>query len=307
MKFISAQPDSDYFIWQSRVQMNNFKKFNLEKDSIVLFGFDSKIGINSNAVKFSKNTDATVIFIPDNRDNVSRQYIPTIRPHIIKQFLRDYDLVNGHDIMYHDSDIIFASLPNFDLLGCDERFSVSDTISYLGSKYVKSKGDGLLEEMCGIVGIDPKIVESNENNTGGAQYYFPKNIKMSYELWNKIENDCHQLYSLMISTSNKYTPTHPIQAWTSDMWAVLWNFWLLGHGSVISKELEFSWPTFLAEDWDRYHIFHNAGVTPDRIDLFFKGGFVNISPFNSTHENVDNRFCSIKYVQEIIETGKLLN
>ncbi len=161
--------------------------------------------------------------------------------------------------------------------------------------------------MCNVIGIDSNLVEKNEKKTGGAQYFFPKNIIMTYGLWEKIENDCTDLYTLMINTSNKYTPTHPIQSWTSDMWAMLWNFWNMGYDSIISKELDFSWPTFMVGEWNKYNIYHNAGVTSDRSDLFFKGSFIDKSPFDSKHDNVSDKYCSIKYVQEIIETAKLLN
>jgi hypothetical protein len=59
-------------------------------------------------------------------------------------------------------------------------------------------------------------------------------------------------------------------------------------------------------DWNNYHIFHNAGVTIDRNDLFYKAAFIDKSPFDSLHENVDKNTCSYKYVEEILETTKLL-
>jgi len=305
MKFISAQPDSDYFVWQVRVQMNNFKKFDIEKDAIVLFAYDKKI--NPNAKKLLKETKATIIFIQDKRTAAQRNYIPSVRPHIIKEFFGNYrNLVDGHDIFYHDCDIIFSSLPDFNTMSQNGEITVSDTISYLGAHYINSKGKGLLEEMCSVVGIEPDLVVKNEKKTGGAQYYIPSSVTMDYVFWNKIERDSIALFDLMVKTSKKYTPSHPIQSWTADMWALLWSFWAKGYDSVISKELAFSWPTLEVEKWNEQHIFHNAGVTPDRGDLFYKGAFIKASPFNSNHENVSPRFCSIKYVEEIMETAKLL-
>ena len=47
---------------------------------------------------------------------------------------------------------------------------MSDTISYIGYDYIKSKGDDILKTMLDIVGIDEDVVKNNQNNSGGAQY-----------------------------------------------------------------------------------------------------------------------------------------
>lgn len=304
MKYISAQPDDDYFIWQLRVQMNNFKKLKIEKDAIVLLGYNKEIGINPNAIGFSQNTDATVLFVEDKRTNEEKGYISTIRPHLLKQFCIDTKHQYHDDFFYHDSDILFAKLPDFESLAKENKLIVSDTISYVGAKYIISKGEGLLEEMCSIVQIDPTLIKNNEEKSGGAQYFIPKDFYMNYEFWDKIERDSLNLFRVMNATAHKYNPEHPIQAWTADMWSVLWNFWLNGIDSLISKELDFSWPTYGINDWDKFNIFHNAGVTPDRKELFFKGNFTSISPFDVDHDNVSKKFLSYKYSQEINDTKK---
>lgn len=303
MRYISAQPDDDYFIWQLKVQMNNFRKHNIEKDAVILLGYDEAKGINPNAKKFIKQTKATVLCFSDKRTPYNKIYISTIRPNLLKQYY-DTNPVSD-DTFYHDSDILFtSSLPDFETLIKKEKLIVSDTISYVGATYIKSKGEELLKEMCAVVEIDPKHVEDFEIKTGGAQYLIPKNFFMNNSFWDKIERDSVNLFVLMNNTASKYNPSHPIQSWTADMWAVLWNFWKCGIDSEISKELDFSWPTFGIADWDKYKIFHNAGVTPDRKDLFFKGDFTHKSPFKLKHKDVNKNFCSYRYVEEIIDTAK---
>jgi len=304
MKFISAQPDTDYFIWQLKVQMNNFKKFGIEQDAFILLGYDPNNGANPNAIKFISETKANVVLFPDNRTPESRSYISTIRPYLLKLFFKSVGRHIDDDFFYHDSDILFSSLPNFNLLLKKKKLMVSDTISYIGAKYITSKGEGLLEEMCLIVGIDPKLVIKNEKKSGGAQYLIPKSFKMSNGFWDKVEKDSYNLYSVMNATAHKYNPSHPIQAWTADMWALLWNFWLGGLDSLITKELDFSWPTYSINDWDKFNIFHNAGVTPDRTELFFKGNFISTSPFDANHDNVSNVYLSYKYLEAIFEAKK---
>src|SRR5579859_32241 len=147
MKFVSAQPDSDYFIWQLQVQMHNFKKFNIEKDAIILLAYDSKKGINPAAQKFKKSTAAKVIFYMDQREDIDKVYVPSIRPHILKQFAVRFDTeIRNERIFYHDSDILFKSLPDFSSMKNDVCY-LSNTVDYIASKYIKSKGLSTFKKM----------------------------------------------------------------------------------------------------------------------------------------------------------------
>ncbi|GHM98843.1 hypothetical protein WSM22_03330 [Cytophagales bacterium WSM2-2] len=297
MKFITAQPYNDYFIWQMQVQINNFKKNGIEKDLVVLFAHDGKLDVHK-AVKVFKSSEAEFHFIQDVRSIESKGYIPSIKPHLLKYFFRKTQL--NDDVFYLDCDVTFNRLP---VINPTNRILLSDTVSYIGAKYIISKGEGLLKEMCDVVGVNPAIVIANESNSGGAQYVIPKTIPMTFEFWDKVERDSVALYNLMKNTAHKYNPVHPIQKWTAEMWATLWNFWLAGYETGIDKELDFCWSTYPIEDYDKFNIYHNAGVTINRKDLFFKGDFINRSPFGLAHSNVDPKFCSIKYVQEINETA----
>lgn len=304
MKFLSAQPDSDYYIWQLQVQMHNFKKFGIENKSIILLGYNPKIGINPNAIIFKENTEARVIFMEDNRDLSQKLYLPSIRPHLIKQLYKTWpDLLKNKSLLYHDSDILFSEIPDFKDLVNQRKIFVSDTKSYIGASYILEKGDGLLKEMCDIVGINPNIVIKNDNTSGGAQYLFTSNFNLSYDFWNKVENDSNNLYKLMLVTSTKYCPEAPIQSWTADMWALLWNMWLMGLDTEIIDELSFCWATSPIDQLDTNNIYHNAGVeAKDRQTLFYKGDYINKTPFNIDLSYVSNAFCSSFYVKEIIET-----
>src|SRR5258706_13625840 len=113
MKFLSAQLDNDYNLWQLQVQMFNFKKFGIEDKSIVLIGYNPEIGVSQKALEFKEITNATVIFLPDNRDLSDRLYTPSIRPHLIKQLYIDHpDMLENKAVLYHDCDILFIKLPH---------------------------------------------------------------------------------------------------------------------------------------------------------------------------------------------------
>lgn len=299
MKLLSAQPDTDYYLWQLEVQCHNFKKYDLEKDMLILLAFDKEKGINPKAKEFASKTKAKVFFVADTR--IDKSYIPSIRPHIIKKFYQQNRI--NEPIFYHDSDIIFKSKPDFDLLinKANNNVLVSDTISYIGGKYITSKGKKLLDEMCSIVGIGKKIVVDREEKSGGAQYLFVK--RLDFMFWEKVERDCTALYNHMLKTEKKYTPDDPIQSWCADMWAILWNLWLFGVEVLVVDELKFCFPTDQIENVKSLSILHNAGVTKDKKNLFNKCEYIEKSPYAENYSNIDTKYCSYLYVQEIIETG----
>jgi hypothetical protein len=300
MLFISAQPDTDYFIWQLEVQYHNFSKYGFEKDMIILFGYKKENGVNEKAKIFANKVNARVFFIDDTREDTT--YISSIRPHLLKKYFKYYDV--DEPFLYHDSDIIFISKPNFNtILNCKKCKGVylSDTISYIGANYIKSKGDDLLHEMCKIVEINPQIVINNENNSGGAQYLF-KHI-VDFKFWEKVEKDSIGLFKHMQNTLTKYSPDHPIQSWCADMWAVLWNIWYINVETKIRKELDFTWSTYHIDPANKASILHNAGVLNTMNNMFYKGNYYNKSPFNDDLSFVDSNYNSYLYVKEIIETG----
>ncbi len=307
MRFLSIQPDIDYYIWQLDVQMNNFRKYGIEDKAIIILGYTSDFGINDNAKEFADRTSATVLFVEDTRNMSERLYIPSIQPHLMKKIcVQNSQLFDHKQIFFHDADMLFTMLPNLSDLEDNSKVYLSDTTSYIGAKYIKSKSSKLFKEMCDIVGISTVLVESNEEQSGGAQYFFPSIFMLSSDFWDKVEKDSNALFKHMIATSSLYNPEFPIQSWTAGMWALLWNIWLIGIETEISKELDFSWATSPIEEIQTKNIFHNAGVVSGNDGLFFKGDYFNKSPFGVDFSNVNPNKCSYYYAKEIMETAKML-
>jgi hypothetical protein len=155
--------------------------------------------------------------------------------------------------------------------------------------------------MCEVIGISPEIVKNNQINSGGAQYLIKGT---DYTFWEKIFNDSDVLYRTMLQFSMDYPINHHIQMWTSDMWAVLWNIWLLGKETRITNELDFSWATDSIRQYNEKPILHMAGVTEDlKTTKFYKGEYINVNPFDKLKENpnhfdyVDKNSSTIKYVE----------
>ncbi len=307
MRFLSVQPDIDYYVWQLDVQMNNFRKFGIEDKAIIVLGYNSDIGINEKAKEFADRTLATVIFIEDTRNMSERLYMPSIQFHLIKKLYGDHvRLFDNQKVFFHDADMLFTMLPNVADFDDFSKVYMSDTISYIGANYIKSKSPKLLKEMCEIVGISTVLVESNEYQSGGAQYFFPSMFMLSSDFWNKVEKDSSSLYKHMIATSTIYCPEYPIQSWTAGMWSLLWNIWLVGIETDVTKELDFSFATNPIEEIETKNIFHNAGVISGDSDMFFKGDYFDKTPFDVDFSHIGKEKCSYFYVKEIMETAKAL-
>jgi hypothetical protein len=290
MILISAQPDQTYFHWQVELYLYQFAKHGIANHCYALFGYRDQ---PSEAAKAIAAKFKNVFFYKDTRNLTGpHHYIPSIRPHILKQFFAEHPTL-GRNVFYHDSDIFLVNLPRFDLLLADDIGYVSDTISYIGYTYVKERADAykkkypnapdILDKMCAVAGISKELVKENQANAGGAQYLL-KGIDAAF--WTEVEDVCQKLYTLMKDHEAKY-PLNPndIQAWTADMWAVLWLY--LKRGPVrVHKELEFSWGTFGISDYYKLNIFHLAGVTENTCkDKFFKGLYVNRNVFKEYLKN----------------------
>jgi hypothetical protein len=298
MKILIALPDNNYFLWQMLVQINNFKSLGLDGDVIYVIGKNSMLkSHNLNMIMAKAKVKCKYYVLNDDRQNVT--YPSTLRPHILAKLFDLRPELSKETIFYIDPDVIFTKKFKMSDLEKDDIWYLSDTRSYIDSNYIKGKSEVLFNEMCGIVGIDPKIVEDNDDNAGGAQYLM-KNV--TAEFWRKVEVDSENLYKHMISTAHKYNPEHPIQAWTADMWAVLWNAWYFGHKTKIVEKLSFSWATDVIENWSKNNLHHNAGAIVDNGYYFLKTQH-QISPFNK-ELNCSDKYCSFNYVKEIKETEK---
>lgn len=310
--FVSAQPDIPYFHWQTKIYTHNFIQKGVKPDKIhVLFVMVNNSEPSQESLELKK-IGVNVHHIKDTRTISQKRYIPTLRPLALSEWLKNNPNL-GKCYFYHDSDIIFRELPDFESMLNDRICYLSDTISYIGYNYVKEcskryeikhqdvKENYLINMMCDIVGIDVEILKDNQKNSGGAQYLIKDT---DYMFWEKIFHDCDNLYNTLLSFSQKYPVPHHIQMWTADMWAVLWNIWLLGKETRVTDKLDFSWATDNINRYEQKPIFHLAGVTDNlKTTKFYKGEYINSDPIEKLRENpnhfdyVDKNNATIKYVE----------
>lgn len=300
MKFICAQPAIEYYTWQVEVMINNFIKNGVNPEDIhIVCGYKNNISKNWEKLKNHYNT-VKFFFYEDRRFKPT--YISSIRPHVLHQHWLHNPELEKETIFYHDCDIVFTRPTDFNELLEDENCYVSDTVSYIGSRYIRSKGENYLDLMTKLVNINKDFVISQENNSGGAQYIL-KNIPADF--WNKVYFDCENLWRMVNHEINKDKPGHPIQIWCADMWAVLWNLWFFDKDVKVTNKMSFSWATSIIQNWDKHPIYHNAGVTGADQKLFFKSQYQNILPYDIKLEDFTDEKCAYKYAEEVIKTKEV--
>lgn len=298
MKILIAVPDHNYFLWQMLVQINNFRKYGFEQDLIYVVG-TNPTNPSENLKKLMNDETIKCEFHLFHDARISPKYPSSLRPNILAQYFTKFPEAKNESYFYCDPDMVFTKQVKFDHLLNDNIWYLSDTCSYIDSRYIKSKSDQLFREMCDIVGVSPIAISEIDKNAGGAQYLL-KNIDADF--WLKVEKDSEALYTHMQNTLSVYHPEHPIQAWTADMWAVLWNGVFFNHEVKVIKEFDFSWATDKTYRWFETNIFHNAGAIGGDGKLFVKTDH-QISPFNKDL-TCSTDFCSYLYTNEIKETER---
>lgn len=311
MIYISAQPDDFYFTWQLEIQLRNFCALGILKDQVhVLVGYDQQVGLDLLFEKFILGNQhlANFYVYPDTR--TSRHYTSSLRPNLLKQHFQCFTHLEHEILFYHDSDVLLSRIPDIPGQRENQICYVSDTRSYLDSTYIeKIASVDLLKDMAAIVGISVETVYANDANTGGAQYIL-KGINSSF--WDKVERDSEALYQTMMRYNDhqwelnyvhykKSRSRNPgIQAWCSDMWAVLWNLWLFDKQVELHEELNFSWPNCDISKWKENSILHYSGRQGDKINFFRKTEYISYAPwYDDSLRSIPTTNCSYQVVQAI--------
>lgn len=305
--FISAQPDVPYFHWQVEVFIQNAISVGINPNWIeIVFSYDGEISKEGRELA-DRYPYVRFFFYRKSEINKNNYgYIPILRPDILSQHFKIFTHLEKEIIFYHDSDIIFRELPDFNSLINDDIWYLSDTISYIGANYIKSKSEDLFINMCNIAGISKELVEQNQKNSGGAQYLM-KNI--DYKFWEDVKETSIKLYKYMaireseerIKLSEEQLKTYnPIQKWCADMWAVFWGGLKRGNDIRISDELGFSWASSPPKEWDLYKIYHNAGLSSNMGGTaFYKGEYINKTPWDADFSNISTNSNTYNYVKAI--------
>ncbi|HAP7584991.1 TPA: hypothetical protein IVP45_002841, partial [Enterococcus faecium] len=151
-------------------------------------------------------------------------------------------------------------------------------------------GENILKDMANIVNVTVESLETINTNSGGARWII--NLpKANY--WKKVYLDSNRLYRYLRGQKTN------VQIWTAEMWAQLWNMMYFNIGPKVHEELNFCFATDPIEKFKEVKILHNAGVTTNDEDLFFKGRYVTSTPFDEDLSFVNKKKCSYAYAKAI--------
>lgn len=308
MLWISAQPATKYYAWQVDVYLNNFIQNGVLPSQIhVLFGLDGDLPTEIRSL-IKNYKDVNFFLYNDLR--FDRSYIPSIYFNLVKQHFLAHKELENEVILFHDSDTILLKPFDKQHLCNDKIWYFSDTKSYINYDYIMQKGEDVYQRMIDVIGIHPTIPKICNSNSGGAQHIIKKSTA---EFWEKVERDSINLYKMFCNTEHLYQKKHdsdyPIQKWTAGMWSLLWNSWYFGKEVHISDELNFCWATDVINNKEGKLFLHNAGVTEDRQDLFYKGKYTQSIPYNLELE-ISPIFCSneyYKWIKDVEKNGNLTN
>lgn len=310
--FLQVVPHDLYFEWQLEVQIVNFRKFGISDQMHILVWHP----VNSNRlgewVKLKKKYPEVNLYLYQDTGVNLKLYISQLRPHTLKKYFRAFsEKLKDKVFFYHDSDILFRELPDFEKLMNDNICWQSDTSSYLDYSYLRTvEKRGKIDEdyavkiLADIGGVTVDKFKEYDKRTGGAQYIL-KGIDADF--WEDVERMCieiRQKFSYHINGSvNWYffnSENEGFQSWCADMWAINMAMWKRGMQTEITPLLDFSWATDKIETYYKKPIFHNAGATGKEPGIFYKGAWIKESPLYKTHD-VDPQMASSKYVEAISE------
>lgn len=297
MIYICVQPDISYFHWQIEVMLSSFKEvgLDLKKCYIVLLYNVEKSNWSSDILK--KYPDINIFCYRDGREK--KHYPPSIKPYGISLFLKENKDFENKSMFYHDSDIIFIEKIDESKIKDKSCWYLSDTVSYIGFDYIKSKGEKQAKSIFDFFGIEQEIVKKNQLNSGGAQYVINNT---NHFFWEKVYRDSNDLYDFLCEKEKEFVGEgYPLQKWCAEMWSTLWNAWLCNIETKIIEELDFCFATDRIYELKNKKIIHNAGVvSEDREKMFFKGDYINIFP-NQTNipKNIDQSYCSFLYLKQL--------
>lgn len=309
MIFINACSYENYYVWQQEVLITNFRKFGISANMHVLVWYIRTVDLGNWKQLQSKYPEVKFFFYEDLGVDTSI-YVPQLRPNILKRHFKKYAKQFKNKVFfYHDVDIIFNYLPDFETLIKDNICWQSNTSSYLDYSYLYNKeqvgnipNNEAIKKLAEIGGVSVETIKSYDGNTGGAQYIL-KNI--DYKFWQEVEHSCLAIrkslaYMVHGSINQRYfnSENEGFQSWCADMWAVNFALWKRGLKTSTTPLLDFSWVHDDVETYQKKPIYHNAGAKLDQDHVFVKNKYYITSPIGQ-EITIPNNTASYYYVEAI--------
>jgi hypothetical protein len=332
LKFLTVQPDDNYYVWQVHTWLESLKNINKsDKAVVIVFTPDFR--------EFNEKWKEVEALYPESEfsyikdtDGISKLigiYIPIIRPYCLMKYFNAHPDMVSKAVFYCDCDVVFTDRFNIDEYIDDDVCYLSDTNSYINASYFDSKINDvlpeklneymkadILSEVTSLVGINREICELNNDHSGGAQYLL-KNIGASF--WEKMIGDCITITYYLKNVNKQFfeSENKGFQVWCADMWALLWNLWFREQETRIIPAMNFAWSSDHIDKLANVGILHNAGITSNTqgdIPTFYKGNYHNNnSPFNDVYlqkvlnDERSKTLCNHHYLQQMFNVKNKYN
>lgn len=280
MKFITPIPDSPYHLWQVLVQMANFRELGYEEDAhYPIVYFNDRPSDLLLRLWESDEVRASLHLYPDTRDDLS--YPASMKPWLMGKFFEQFPQEVSSVYNYLDPDCVFTRPMDFTPFRdtSSRRWYGSNTRSYTGADYLRSKSDELLHELCAIAEVSTDQVLAHDENSIGAQYFIHG---AGAEFWFNLERTSVIAYRHMKENTAAYHPashTYPVQAWCAEMYMQQYHTIKAGFTPVASDLMTFGWASSPAEAWQAHPYFHDAGLPAENGRDFCKVTWKDDSPF----------------------------
>lgn len=341
---ISAVEDLPRFIWETEIQLNNLRKYQMSENfRLLIFLPAYKTEFDPEWENLNKRYPESKFFFYKDKKNivtdliVNYNYVPIHRICSLQHHFKEYPFLEKEAILYIDSDVIFTSQPLFEDYIQDDICYLSDTSTYLNAAYLEGKVSDVrpdkkddfiaanpFEKIASLCKIDPSLIRANNNNTGGAQYLL-KNVNS--EFFDSCIDIC-LLFRMYYQTINQeYFPgdtqtdreNNGIQSWCADMIALQWSLWKRGYETSTPSWMKFAWATDETVVLNNCFILHNAGITDGNTlkvgdivaPAFNKNLYKNSYPYNDiqflesiVNNQTSQKYCTSVYAQEILNTIK---
>lgn len=288
MKVVVPLPDEDFYLWQAVVQAVELKRLGWDVTYLV---YHQARQPSKHAARLTRL--AAVEFWRDWRDAKHYVYNPAMKPWLVGRWLEREP--NPGPFLLIDPDVIPTGATTMPEPTADTWYG-TDTDSYTGPGYIRSKGEGLWLEVCELVGVDPAQAERFRGI--GAQY---ATAGSTSEFWCAVAEKSLEVFRHVTTQESlaRYTPEgeYPLQSWTAEMYVWQLEAIRLGIAPVVSPAMEMVWADGPVADWKRVGFFHDAGQVVDNGKDFCKLTF-QISPWHGPIP-VDPASASYRYAEMI--------
>lgn len=290
--------DHRYYLWQVVVHWVHMRHAGWPARYLVYCG-DTRSKLLDAVMETLGADGARFTVWNDWRRRGRRTYNPAMKPGLVGRWLEAHPDERDSPYLLLDPDAIPLSrlrrtIEGDGLRPSPARWFGTDTDSYTGPGYLKSKGEDLWVALCDLVGVDPEQAEGMPGT--GSQWLF---TGMAGERWLEIAELSEDAYPILQAHKSD------VQVWCAEMYVTQLMLVREGIEPAARAPMRMVWGNGAREDWSQAGFYHNAGVVEPGTGHFFKGRFRDRGPFFVEDMQVDDGSASSRYV-ELIRAAETL-